>query len=67
MEMAEIRKIFKENELRSYSVFPKERKIVFKFANRHTLSIQIKKGLDVNNEWKESIVVKIGKNLIART
>ncbi len=67
MKMADLRKIFKENELHSYSIFPRERKIAFKFANRHTLSIQIKKSPDINNEWKESIVVKIGKELIART
>jgi len=67
MEMDKIRKVFKENELLSYAVLPKERKIVFTFDNNHTLSIEIEGHPGINYEWDESVVVKMDKNLLART
>lgn len=67
MKMAEIRKIFKKNELCSYEIFPKERRIVFNFASNHTLSIQIEGHPGINYEWDESVVVKIDGQLVART
>jgi len=67
MDLSEIRKVFKENELRRYTVLPKERKIVFAFDNNHTLSIEIDAHPGINYEWDESIVVKMDGNLIAST
>jgi len=67
MTMTKIRKIFKNNKLSSYQILPKERKIVFHFANNHTLSIQLEGHPGINYEWDESVVVKIDENLIART
>lgn len=67
MNLAELRKVFKENELRHYQVFPNERKIVLTFDNDHTLSIEMDGHPGINFEWDESIVVKVDNNLIART
>lgn len=67
MNLAKLRKIFKENELNHYQVFPKERKIVLTFDNDHTLSIEMDGHPGINYEWDESIVVKVDDNLIART
>ncbi len=67
MEMNDIRKIFKKNELKSYKIFPKERKISFIFANDHTLTIEIDGHPGINYDWDESVVVKIDGKLIAST
>lgn len=67
MKMNELRKIFRKNELISYEIFPKERKIVFTFNNNHKLSIEIEGHPGINYEWDESIAVKMDKKLIART
>ena len=63
MTLAKIRKIFKENELRHYQVFPRERRIVLTFDNDHTLSVEME---ELSYEWDESVVVKIDGDLIAR-
>ncbi|MDO8574803.1 MAG: hypothetical protein Q7R61_00795 [bacterium] len=65
--MNKIRKIFKENELRYYTVLPKERKIVFTFDNDHMLTIEVDGHPGINYEWDESIVVKVDGKLIAST
>ena len=67
MSVDEIRKIFKENELRHFTVLPKERKIVFTFANDHTLSIEIDGRPGINYEWDESIIVKVDEHFVAKT
>ncbi len=67
MKMADIRKVFKKNELKSYEILPKERKIVFTFANNHILTVEIDGHPGINYEWDESVVVKIDGKLIART
>ncbi len=67
IEMNDIRKIFKKNELKSYKIFPKERKISFIFANDHTLTIEIDGHPGINYDWDESVVVKIDGKLIAST
>ena len=67
MNLAELRKIFKENELIHYQVFPKERKIVLTFDSDHVLCIEIVGHPGINYEWDESVVVKMDNNLIART
>lgn len=67
MNMDEIRKMFKENELRYCTVLPKERKIVFAFDNDHTLSIEIDGHPGINYEWDESVVVKVDGKLVAST
>ncbi len=66
MTMAKIRKIFQKNRLDSYQIFLKERKIVFNFANNHALSIQIEGHPGINDDWDESVVVKMDEKLIAR-
>jgi len=65
--MDEIRKVFKENELVHYEVFPHDRKIVFSFANGHALTVEIDGHPGINYEWAESVVVKIDGQLIAKT
>ena len=67
MEMADIRKVLKENELSSYKVLSKERKIVFTFANNHELTVEIVGHPGINYERDESAVVKIDGKLIAST
>ncbi len=67
MKMTEIRKIFKKNELISYEIFPRERKIIFNFTNNHTLSVEIEGYPGINYDWDESVVVKMDEKLIART
>ncbi|MEK7596014.1 MAG: hypothetical protein AAB564_00465 [Patescibacteria group bacterium] len=67
MNMDEIRKMFKENEFRHYTVFSEERKIVFTFDNDHTLSFEVVGYPGINYEWDESIVVKINEEFVART
>ena len=67
MTMNEIRKIFKDNELDSYSVLPHERKIVFTFDNNHTLLIEVEGRPGINYEWDESVVVKMDGKIIAKT
>jgi len=66
MNLAELRKIFKENELRHYEVFPQEKKVVLYFDNDHILSIELDGHPGINYEWGESITVKVDDNLIAR-
>ena len=67
MNLAELGKIFKENELIYYEVFPKERKIVLTFDNGHILCIEVGGHPGINYEWDEGVVVKMDNNLIART
>ncbi|QQG46012.1 MAG: hypothetical protein HYY55_03540 [Candidatus Niyogibacteria bacterium] len=67
MNLDEIRKVFKENELRHYSIFPKERIIVFTFDNDHTLSVEIDGHPGINYEWDERAIVKVDGELIAST
>lgn len=67
MNMNAIRKVLKENELSSYQVLPKERKIVFSFADNHTLTISIDAHPGINYDWDERVVVKMDGKLIAST
>lgn len=67
MNLVELRKVFKENELKHYEVFPKERKIVLTFDNNHTLSIELEGHPGINHDWDESIVVRVDDSLIARS
>lgn len=67
MTMDDIRKILKENELTSYEVLPKERKIIFSFVNNHMLTVEVDGHPGINYEWDEGIVVKMNGELIAST
>lgn len=67
MDLVGLRKIFKENELRHYQLFPQEQKIELYFDNNHVLSIKLEGHPGINYEWDESIVVKMDDNLIAKT
>ncbi|MBI2450921.1 MAG: hypothetical protein HYV52_01100 [Parcubacteria group bacterium] len=65
MNMDEIRKVFKENDLRHYEVLSKKRKIVFTFDNDHTLTIEVDGHPGIHYEWDESVIVKIDGKRIA--
>jgi len=70
MNLVELRKIFKENVLRNYQAFLKERKVrkvVLTFDNNHTLSIELIRHPGINSDWDESIEVRVDdNNLISR-
>ena len=66
MNLSKLRKIFKENELRHYQVFPREHKIVLTFDNDHTLSIETIGHSGINYKRDKSIVVKMDEDLIAK-
>lgn len=63
MELDEIRRIFKENELRSFSA--KGREFVFVFDNNHQLSIKMEGRPGINQEWDEFVRIKLDERFIA--
>ena len=67
MNIAEIRKIFKENTLRNFQVLSHERKIVFVFENDHSVSVEIEGHPGTHYEWEESIVLKIDGDFVVST
>lgn len=67
MDINEVRKIFKENTLLSYSVLKTKEegeRIVFIFDNGHSLVIKTVGHPGINHEWDESVIVEIDEKRI---
>ncbi len=66
LELAELGRLLRENELKEYQVFLKERRVSFNLDNEHALTIEIEGHPGTHLEWEEDVVVKFDGILIAR-